>query len=256
VRSFGFVARAVAGRTIHSTFSSPAALLPSIIPPLFFLIAFSGGFSAIAAVPHFDYEPGYTAFIFVFAFLQSATLAGVFTGFGIARDFDSGFARRLLLGAPARGGIIVGYLGASLARWSLAALAVTAAAVIGGMDVGGSGVELIGLAVIGILVNILAALWACGTAMLLRTEQAGPLIQLPVFIVLFLAPVYVPFALLGGWVHAVATVNPVTALLESGRGFLAGSPDKVILAFAVLVGGGCLLAVWARRGLASAEQAG
>ena len=33
--------------------------------------------------------------------------------------------------------------------------------------------------------------------------------QMPVFLVLFLAPVYVPLALLSGWVHAVAHGQPV-----------------------------------------------
>ena len=37
-----------------------------------------------------------------FVFLQSAAFGGVFTGFAVARDFDSGFARRLLLSAPQR----------------------------------------------------------------------------------------------------------------------------------------------------------
>ena len=60
-------------------------------------------------MPGFDYEPGYTAFQFVFVLLQSAAFGGVFTGFGIARDFESGFARRLLLAAPRRSGIVLGY---------------------------------------------------------------------------------------------------------------------------------------------------
>ncbi len=59
--------------------------------------------------------------------------------------------------------------------------------------------------------NLVAALWACGVAMFLRTEQAGALIQMPVFVVLFLAPVYVPLNLLSGWIHAVARINPATA---------------------------------------------
>ena len=46
----------------------------------------------------------------MFVFLQSAAFGGVFTGFAVARDFQSGFARRLLLGAPRRGGIIAGYV--------------------------------------------------------------------------------------------------------------------------------------------------
>ena len=116
MKRFANVTRAVAWRSIHNTVVSPAILLPSIIFPLFFLIAFAGGLSRIAEVPGFHYPPGYTSFQFVFVFLQSAAFGGVFTGFSVARDFDSGFARRLLLSAPRRSGIIAGYtLGALVA---------------------------------------------------------------------------------------------------------------------------------------------
>ena len=251
-----YVARAVAWRSIHNTLVSPAILLPSIIFPLFFLVAFAGGLSRIGDVPNFDYKPGYTAFQFVFVFLQSAAFGGVFTGFGIARDFDSGFARRLLLSAPRRSGIIAGYAVGALLRWFLTGSVVTIAALLAGMNVGGGGIDLVGLLGLGIAVNLVAALWACGVAMFLRTEQAGALIQMPVFILLFLAPVYVPLGLLTGWIHTVARLNPATAALEAGRGLLAGSPVKVLLAFALLAAGATLMAIFARRGLASAERAG
>ncbi len=100
VRRFYFVARGVAWRSVHNTFVNPAILLPSMIFPLFFLAAFAGGLSSISDVPNFDYKPGYTAFQFAFVLLQSSAFGGVFTGFAVARDFDSGFARRLLLCAP------------------------------------------------------------------------------------------------------------------------------------------------------------
>ena len=115
MRRFLSVARAVAWRSIHNTLVNPAILVPSIIFPLFFLIAFAGGLSRIGDVPNFHYPPGYTAFQFVFVFLQSAAFGGVFTGFAVARDFDSGFARRLLLSAPRRSGIIAGYAVGALA---------------------------------------------------------------------------------------------------------------------------------------------
>ncbi|MCW2991980.1 MAG: hypothetical protein JWM73_2574, partial [Solirubrobacterales bacterium] len=105
------VAMAVARRSLTHSFKNPALLLPSIIFPLVFFVAFAGGLSKIGTVPGFDYAPGYTAFQFVFVFLQSAAFGGVFTGFGIAADWESGFARRLLLGAPHRGGLIFGYIG-------------------------------------------------------------------------------------------------------------------------------------------------
>jgi ABC-2 type transport system permease protein len=219
-------------------------------------VAFAGGLSKIGDVPNFDYPPGYTAFQFVFVFLQSAAFGGVFTGFAVARDFDSGFARRLLLSAPRRSGIIAGYAAGALVRWLITGTVVTLAALIAGMNVGGDGVDLVGLLGLGIVVNFVAALWACGVAMFLRTEQAGALIQMPVFVVLFLAPVYVPLRLLTGWIGSVASLNPATAVLEAGRALLAGSPVKVALSFALLTGGAALMGVFARRGLASAERAG
>ncbi len=133
---------------------------------------------------------------------------------------------------------------------------VTVAALIAGMNVDGGGVDLFGLLLLGVAMNFVAVLWACGVAMFLRTEQAGALIQMPVFVLLFLAPVYVPLTLLTGWIHAVAKLNPVTAVLESGRGFLAGAPVKVAVAFIGLAIAGALMAAFARRGLASAERAG
>ena len=71
-----------------------------------------------------------------------------------------------------------------------------------GMNVDGGGVDLFGLYGLAVLVNVAALLWAAGVAMRLRTIQAGPLMQMPVFLILFLAPVYVPLGLLTGWIHA------------------------------------------------------
>jgi ABC-2 type transport system permease protein len=249
------VARAVAWRTIHNTFATPAGIIPSLIPPLFFLAAFAGGLSTVAGLPRFDYPAGYTSFVYGFAFLQSATLAGVFTGFGVARDFDSGFAKRLLVSAPARGGIILGYLAAAVVRWTAAGMVVTIVALIAGARITASPGELLALIAVGLLATVLTALWACGTAMFLRTEQAGSLIQLPVFVLLFLAPVYVPIGLINGWVHTVATINPATAPLEAIRGLIAGSPTKIVLTFAILAAGILIMGIWAKRGLAAAERA-
>jgi ABC-2 type transport system permease protein len=80
--------------------------------------------------------------------------------------------------------------------------------------------------------------------------------QMPVFLILFFAPVYVPLALLEGWIHAVASVNPLTALLEAGRGLISGEPELTFAAFAIVVGLILGFSLWALRGLRSAEAAG
>jgi ABC-2 type transport system permease protein len=250
------VARGVAWRTLHNVFTNPSLLLPSLVFPLFFFTAFAGGLSQIQNVPGFDFPSGYTAFQFVFVLLQSAAFGGVFTGFGIARDFESGFARRLLLAAPNRIGIVLGYAAAALVRWVVTGAFLTVVALAAGMSVGGSGVDLVGLYTLAVLVNGAAVLWAAGVAMRFRTMQAGPVMQFPVFVVLFFAPVYVPLSLLSGWIHAVATVNPVTRVLESGRGFVSGRPTEVLLAYGTGLALVLAFSLWALRGLRDAEAAG
>jgi ABC-type multidrug transport system permease subunit len=250
------VMQAVAWRTLHNVFTNPSLLIPSLVFPLFFFVAFAGGLSSVDDVPGFDFPLGYTAFQFVFVLLQSAVFGGVFTGFGIARDFETGFARRLLVAAPNRVGIVLGYAAAALVRWLLTAAVLTAIALIAGMQVGGDGVDLFGLYTLALLLNVAAIFWAAGVAMRLRTMQAGPVMQMPAFLVLFFAPVYVPLSLLDGWIHALATVNPVTRVLEAGRSFLAGSPTDVGVAFAVAVALVAAFSLWALRGLRSAERAG
>jgi ABC-2 type transport system permease protein len=250
------VAKGVAWRQAHLFFTNPSFLLPSLLFPLFFFTAFVGGLSRIREVPGFDFPLGYTAFQFVFVLLQSAAFAGVFTGFGIARDFESGFMRRLMLAAPNRSGIVLGYTAAALIRWLTVISVVTAVAFLAQMKIGGDGVDLFGLYVLGLLVSIAGTMWSAGVAMRLRSQQAFPVMQMPVFILLFFAPVYVPLNLLQGWIHGVATVNPITPLLEEGRGLISGDPQRTLLSFAIalgLVGG---FALWAARGLKRAEAAG
>ncbi len=252
--SFRSVSLAVAWRTIHNFLTNPALLVPSIIFPLFFFGAFAGGLSTVSRLPNFNFPTGYTAFQFVFVLLQSAAFGGVFTGFGIARDFESGFGQRFLLSAPRRGAIVVGYAMAALVRalatWTL----LTTIALLAGMNIDGSGVDLFGLFGLALIVNVAASLWASGVALRIRSIQGGPAMQIPVFLLLFLAPVYVPLHLLSGWIHSVARLNPTTAFLDAGRGFISGNPTTVAAAFGLAVGLMLLFTVWARGGLRSAES--
>ena len=141
-------------------------------------------------------------------------------------------------------------------RWTITATVLTTVALLVGMEVGGGAVDVVGLYSLALLVNTAALLWAAGIAMRFRTIQMGPVMQLPVFLLLFFAPVYVPLDLLTGWIEKVATLNPITYLLEAGRGLISGTPTEVALAFFL---GLCLIvvaALWAVRGLRRAEAAG
>ena len=256
MRRFLDVTGGVAWRSTKKVWTNPQLLLPSLIFPLFFFVAFAGGLSSVGDVPGFDFPSGYTAFQFVFVLLQASAFGGVFTGFGIAADFENGFARRMMLAAPNRLGILAGYALSALTRAVAVGIMLFVVALATGMQVHGNGVDLFGLVVLALIVNLTAAMWAAGIALRFRTIQAGPIMQMPVFIILFLAPVYVPLDLLSGWVEAVATVNPFTALVEGGRDLISGQTFDVWVMYAIAV---VLLAVFTAfgvRGLRRAEAAG
>ena len=254
-RGLTSAAGAVWWRNVHTFFTNPAFLLPGLLFPLFFFTAFAGGLSRIQNVPGFDFPPGYTTWVYGFVLMQASAFGGVFTGFSVARDYEGGFARRLMLGAARRSGLILGYVMAGMTRAAFTVTVVTAVALISGMEIHGSALDLVGLYALAAAVNAAAGLFAVGVAMRFRTMQAGPAMQTPAFLALFLSPVWVPFALLTGWVKSVASVNPMTAFLDAERGFLSGAPDKVALAFGAVALLLALFAVFAVRGLHSAEQA-
>jgi ABC-type multidrug transport system permease subunit len=254
--AFRSVALAVAWRNLHNFFTNPALVVPALMFPLFFFTAFAGGLSRIDQAPGFDFPSGYTAFQFVFVLLQASAFGGVFTGFAIARDFESGFGRRMMLAASHRPALLGGYALAALGRALFTYLILFAVGLVGGVHIDGDPAQIAELIALCLIVNFAALMFAAGIAFRFRSLQAGPLMQTPVFLALFLAPVYVPLELLEGWIEAVASANPITALVEGGRSLISGAPEDVALAFAVGAGLALAFLVWALRGVRSAEAAG
>ena len=242
---FFWVAGAVAGRQIYKYFTNPAFLAPAFFP-IFFFVAFAGGLTRVGDVPGFDYSGGYIAFQYVWA---------LFTGFSIAGDFENGFAKRLMIAASNRSGIILGYTIASIVRVTTTGTLVTVIALIVGMPIQG-GFDVFGLIGLALLVNVAATLFGAGVAMLMRTQQAGPVIRTPIFMVLFLAPVFVPLNLLEGWLETIASLNPFTTILDAARGFLAGEPANTLSAYGIGLALVLAFALWALFGLRRAEKAG
>jgi ABC-2 type transport system permease protein len=256
MRRFVDVALALGRRNIHNWLVSPALLIPSVAFPLFFLVAFAGGLSTMADAPAFDYPAGYTAFQFVFIVFQASAFVGVFTGIAIAADFETGFGRRLLLAAPNRLGILAGYALGTAFRTITIVLLLQAVAVAAGMRVLGGVTDLFGLYLLALLVSLAAMLFATGIALRTRAVQSGPAMQIPVVLVLFLAPVYVPRDLLSGWIETAAHVNPFTLIVEAGRDLVAGVDVEAGLAYGTALTIVAVMAAWAIRGLRAAERAG
>ena len=249
------VARYVAWRNLRLLLRSPTLLLPALLLPLFFLVAFAGALSNLANIPGFGTKD-YTAFQYVFTLLQSSVFTGAMGGFALTADFESGFIDRLMTTATARTAIIAGYVIAMLARGVIAAAVLTPVAFAIGMHIHGSPLEIVGLYGLAALLNIVATLWSTGVAMHVRSFSGAGAMFLPLFLLLFLSPVFVPLKDLTGWIHAAAVGNPFTRLLEAGRGFITGAPKDVAWAYGALAGLIVLTALFALRGVRSASRAG
>jgi ABC-2 type transport system permease protein len=250
-RSFA-VAEAVARRHVR-TFVRGGHLVPSLLFPCLFFAAFAGGLSAVASAPNFGY-PSYTTFMFVFILLLASVYCAVFSALAFIADLESHFVSRMMLAVPRRPAILGGLVAAGVVEAVIVIAVVTGIGFAAGIHVTGNALDLLGLVALTLLLNIAASFWSLALALRLRSTQAAPMLLLPVFVVLFLAPVYVPRALLGGWLKTAARINPVTSLLETGRGLIVDAPVRVGVALGSVVGMIALFAVFAAYELRRLER--
>jgi ABC-2 type transport system permease protein len=68
-----------------------------------------------------------------------------------------------------------------------------------------------------------AACWGTMLALRFKSQSAAPLMQVGTLAVILATTAYAPLALLQGWLHDVAQVNPVTQIVDAARqGFVGG----------------------------------
>lgn len=214
------VAWVLAQRSLVGILRIPAAVVPLIVMPMFFVIAFSGSFTGLADLPSFPTDNVFNWFV-PFAIIQGAAFAGFGTGFGTVRDIETGFYARLLLAPGSRLGLYVGPVLASLARASFTVVVVLALGVALGATMPGGVLGLLALWVAALGVAVIATAWALGLVFRIPNQRAGPILQIGIFFTTFLSTGNVPLEDQVGWTKPIATVNPLTQVLELARqGFL------------------------------------
>jgi ABC-2 type transport system permease protein len=247
------IALGVAKRSLVKSLKHPIPALPPILIPLFMFAAFAGALSAIAKTKNFDYYD-YTAFEFGFVIFLAAMLSGGFSAFEIISDYGAGLGNRMMLAAPRRMAILAGYVLFSLVRFLVTLAIIWGVALAAGLNVKGGALDVAGFIGLALLLNLATNLYASGIALRLQSGAGGGLITVAIFVVLFLSPVFVPRSQLSGWVKTAADYNPLTPVVEAGRGFLAGDPTRVAVAFAVAGGLVVAFALFALRGMVKAAR--
>jgi ABC-2 type transport system permease protein len=247
-RRFTSTVLSVAARNLRVTIVTPALSIRATIGPIIFLAAFAGSLGALSRTPGFDFLGDYTAFEYAFIALQGGVFIGLFSGLALATDLQTGFAERLLLAGDRRA-VVAGYLVAALATSLPASVALVGGGLALGMDVAGGVPGVLGVFGLAAVACAAGSLWSMGIALRFRTVQAAPLMQMPIFVALFLTPVFVPMHLLNGWIHDAASVNPVTRFLEAGRDLVSGQPHDLALTAAIAAVTLAALGAWTLREL-------
>jgi ABC-2 type transport system permease protein len=205
----------LAGRNLLLVRRVPSVFIPSLVMPLFILIATAGAFHGIGALPEIA-GYSYLAFTIPMAATMGAGFAGINSGMTLARDLEGGFFDRLQSSPAPRVALILGPMVAAQARSLVTTTVVLIAGTIGGVIPPGVLPTLLiyGFA---LLFGAAASFWAIGVALRARTVQAAPVMQLAVFLSVFMSVAYVPQSAMHGWLAAVARFNPVTYILNAAR---------------------------------------
>jgi ABC-2 type transport system permease protein len=214
------VAVAIARRSLVNITRIPAAFVPILAMPIFFVIAFSGSFTALTDLPQFPTD-NILDWMVPFALLQGAAFAGFGAGFGTVRDIETGFYDRFLLAPSSRLALLVGPMLASLVRATITFVVVLVFGLALGADLPGGVLGLVVLWVGAMGVAVMATGWAMGLVYRVPNQRAGPILQIGIFFTMFLSIGQVPLEAQIGWVRQVARVNPITNILRLARqGFL------------------------------------
>ena len=235
--------RLLATRILLMTVRDPLVWLPNLIFTVFLLLAFDGILGeALGSVGNGNY----LNFLVPLMILMAA-FAGGHAGFALVTDKESGFFRRELAMPLSRTAIVLGPIVAGTIQIAFQSLVVLGLAVVMGLDPATGATGVLVLLVLALLWGLAYAGYTVATGLAAKSAQAAESSTIIAFLVLFMSPIFVPKEQLQEWMQVVATVNPVTYVLEAMRSLtvegwqagplLRGFAVVAVLALAMLAWG-------------------
>jgi ABC-2 type transport system permease protein len=209
-------ARSLSMRSLRNIRRLPSAFVPALVMPMFTMIAFSGTFFAVTQLPGFPTDKS-TNWYMPVGILFGSSFAGIGLGFSTIRDIETGFYDRLRMSPTPRRALLIGPL---LTSWSrvvmLNAFVIPVGLLLGARFTGGI-LGVLSLFVASVGVATIALGWGLGLAYRFRDMRASAIMQLTMFVGLYLTNAQMPLDLIQGWLEPVARINPVTQILDLAR---------------------------------------
>jgi ABC-2 type transport system permease protein len=223
-------------RAIDRAVRQPGHIFFALVFPMVFLFVVSGGLDRAAKLPGFPAD-SFLAFALAIPFIHGALFVAINAAVELGRDIETGFLNRLAL-TPARSvPLVLGHLVAAAVLGVGQALVYLTIGTIAGVRLASG---LLGVPAI-LALSALAGLvfGALGSAIALRSGNSESVQGLfPVFFVaLFLSSMVMPRHLIEAeWFRTIATLNPVSYLIEGLRSLVIVGWDWQALALAFGLG--------------------
>ena len=208
--------RILVDRALNEIRRVPGATVPAVVAPTLVLLGVTAVLGKLAETPGFVATENYITFLLPWGLLQAAAFAGGATGVNLARDIEDGFLDRLLTSPMPRVFVLVSNAVSAAARTVPAMILMIVVAALLGADLGGVDGVLV-MCATALAFAMIAAGWAMFIALVTRSQSAAPLMQAPLLVALILTVAFAPIDSLADWLSTIASVNPVTALLNLGR---------------------------------------
>lgn len=228
---------AMAARSVTRLLRQPAAIVPSVIFPLFLLAVNAGGLNSAVDIPGFPTD-SYITFAIAFTFIQAAIFSTMNAGQGLAQDIENGFFSRLVLTPMRPSALMAGQLAGLVLLGQFQALLYLAVGLAAGAHFAAG---IAGYFVLALLVSIISiGFGGLGLIMAIRTGS-GEAVQgmFPImFVLLFFSSMALPRNLIEqDWYRFLATINPVSYLIEAIRSlFITGwNGEALALGFGVAI---------------------
>jgi ABC-2 type transport system permease protein len=229
---------AIALRSTLRTARQPAVLVSAILFPMMFFSVNAYGLDAATSIPGFPADL-YLDFAFAFPLVQASLFGSITAGADLARDIESGFFDRLSLTPMRPVALLAGMLAGVVALGLVQGVVFLAIGLLMGVEVSSGFLGMVVLVLLTVLVALgfggVGAILALRTGSVEAVESAFPLF----FVVIFLSSINLPRDLIeAGWFRFIATINPVSYLVEGLRSLVitGWDPQALLLGFGCAVG--------------------
>jgi ABC-2 type transport system permease protein len=207
---------AVTAVEVRKLIRDPTELVTRAVQPVLWLLIFGQVFTRTRAIPTGDLT--YMEFMAPGVLAQGVLFAAIFYGIAVIWERDLGIVHKLLASPAPRSSLVLGKALAAGARGLPQALIIYLLAALLGVRVAFAPLNLVSAALLVVLGSATFSTFSLVIACVVKTRERfmgiGQLLTMPLF---FASNAIYPLELMPGWLRVVASVNPLTYLVDGLR---------------------------------------